>query len=73
MVAFKPSAMLTRGPIKSMLARANAADLDTLRGMIEAGKLRPVIDKTYPFADAPAALAHLETKRAKGKIVVEVA
>ncbi len=40
--------------------------------LLEAGKLRPVIDKVFPFAQAKEALAYLEKVRAKGKVVVQV-
>ncbi|MBO0683109.1 MAG: zinc-binding dehydrogenase [Candidatus Dormibacteraeota bacterium] len=41
--------------------------------MIEAGKLRPVIDRTYPLEETADAIRHLEAGRARGKIVVRVA
>ena len=72
-IVFRPGLMFRPGgPIKSMLAHANAADLDTLREMIEAGTVKPVIDRIYPLAETPAAFAHLETKHAKGKIVIDL-
>ena len=39
---------------------------------IEAAKLRPVVDRVFPFAEAPAALAHLESGAHFGKLVVNV-
>ena len=39
---------------------------------IAAGKIRPVIDHVYPFAELPAARAHMESNRAVGKIVLKV-
>jgi NADPH:quinone reductase-like Zn-dependent oxidoreductase len=50
----------------------NGADLATLAGMIEAGQVRPVIDRTYPLADAADALAYLEAGHARGKVVIAV-
>ena len=35
-------------------------------------EIRPVIDRTYPLADAVAAIRHLEVEHARGKIVVTV-
>ena len=32
----------------------------------------PVVERTYPFAEAPQALAHVEGGRAKGKVVVAI-
>ena len=40
--------------------------------LLEAGKIRPVIDKVFPFDQAKEALAHLEKGRAKGKVVVQM-
>ena len=52
-----------------LLAEMNAADLSVLNSMIEAGQVTPVIDRTYPLQDIPAAIAYLETQRARGKVV----
>jgi NADPH:quinone reductase-like Zn-dependent oxidoreductase len=52
-----------------LLAEMNAADLGVLNSMIEAGQVTPVIDRTYPLQDIPAAIAYLETQRARGKVV----
>ena len=54
-------------------ARVTANDLQFLSELIEAGKIRPQIDRRYPFAEIPAAIAYLEQGRARGKVVVEVA
>ena len=51
-------------------ARVTARDLELLAGLIEAGKVRPQIDRSYPFAEIPAAVAYLEGGRARGKVVV---
>jgi len=48
-------------------------DLELLSELIEAGKVRPQIDRRYPFAEIPAAIAYLEQGRARGKVVVRVA
>jgi NADPH:quinone reductase-like Zn-dependent oxidoreductase len=54
------------------LASLNRADLALLSDLMRDGKVKPVIDKTYKLADAPAALAYLETGHARGKVVVTV-
>lgn len=41
--------------------------------LIDARRIRPVIDKVFPFDQAKEALAYLEKGRAKGKVVVQVA
>ena len=52
--------------------KENGADLATLAGMIEAGQVRPVIDRTYPLAEAGEALHYLEAGHARGKIILAV-
>ena len=52
------------------IAKTGHPDLDTLKELIEAGKLTPVIDQTYPLSETPAALRHLEKEHARGKIVI---
>ena len=48
-------------------------DLELLSDLIEAGKVRPVIDRRYPFGEIPAAIAYVEQGHARGKVVVGVA
>ncbi len=48
----------------------SGADLAGLADLITRGKLRVVVDRTYPFAEIAEALAYLESGRAKGKVVV---
>ena len=54
-------------------AHVTTKDLEFLAELIEAGKIRPHIDRRYPFADIPAAIAYLEHGHAKGKVVVGMA
>ena len=55
------------------MARIRNADLNFIAGLIETGTLTPVIDRTYPLADAAEAVRYLETGHARGKVVVTVA
>src|SRR6202046_5493890 len=48
----------------------SGSDLAQLAELIKQGKLKVVVDKTYPFANISEALAYLEGGRAKGKVVV---
>ena len=54
-------------------AHVTTKDLELLSELIEAGKLRPQIDRRYQFAEIPAAIAYLEQGRARGKVIVGVA
>lgn len=50
--------------------RADGAQLKTLAALYDAGTLRPVLDRTFPFDETLDAMAYVEQGRAKGKIVV---
>jgi NADPH:quinone reductase-like Zn-dependent oxidoreductase len=54
-------------------AHVTTRDLEHLTELIEAGKVRPHIDRRYPFTEIPAAIAYLEHGRARGKVVAAVA
>ena len=56
--------------IAQVQAHVTAKDLELLSELIEAGKLRPQIDRRYRFADTPTAIAYLEQGHAKAKVVV---
>jgi NADPH:quinone reductase-like Zn-dependent oxidoreductase len=53
-----------------MLAKHDPQDLSFLAGLMQAGKLTPVIDRTYPLSETPEAIRYLETGRARGKVVI---
>jgi NADPH:quinone reductase-like Zn-dependent oxidoreductase len=50
--------------------RADGGQLKTLAALYDAGALRPVLDRTFPFDETLDAMAYVEQGRAKGKIVV---
>jgi NADPH:quinone reductase-like Zn-dependent oxidoreductase len=52
------------------LGKSSKEDLLTLKELIEAGKVRPVIDRTYPFTETADALRYLETGHARAKVVI---
>jgi NADPH:quinone reductase-like Zn-dependent oxidoreductase len=47
-------------------------DLQTLRELIEAGKVTPVVDRTFPLPETPEAIRHLLRGHGRGKIVITV-
>ena len=51
-------------------AHVATADLEFLTDLIEAGKVRPHIDRRYRFSEIPAAITYLEQGHARGKVVV---
>jgi len=54
------------------LARQTKEDLAVLRELLQAGKITPVIDRTYPLRDAAAAIGYLEQGHARGKVIITV-
>jgi NADPH:quinone reductase-like Zn-dependent oxidoreductase len=58
--------------LSSFLAKSTTEDLQLLKELIEAGKVSPVIDRTYPLHEVPEAIAYLEEGHARGKVVVTV-
>ena len=58
------------GVRRSFFMRADGAQLKALAALYDAGILRPVLDRTFPFDDTLDAMAYVEQGRAKGKVVV---
>lgn len=50
----------------------NNEDLVVLKELVESGKVRPVIDRTYPLSETPEAFRYLEEGHARGKVVITV-
>jgi NADPH:quinone reductase-like Zn-dependent oxidoreductase len=54
------------------IAIPNNEDLVVLNELIEAGKVTPVIDRTYPLSETPEAFRYLNEGHARGKVVITV-
>lgn len=54
------------------IPKETRADIELLADLSESGQLTPVIDKTYPLADAADAMRYLEAGRARGKIAIAI-
>jgi NADPH:quinone reductase-like Zn-dependent oxidoreductase len=59
--------------LRPVVATAGRADLDVLKEFIEAEKVVPVIDKTYPLREAPDAIRYMRAGHARGKLVIAIA
>jgi len=55
-----------------MMADTSQKDLTILADMMQTGKVKPVIDRTYKLSEVPAAIAYLEQGHARGKVVIAV-
>ncbi|MBE0684865.1 MAG: NAD(P)-dependent alcohol dehydrogenase [Anaerolineaceae bacterium] len=56
--------------VSSFIAKINQKDLSTIKELFETGKVKPVIDRTYPLSDTAEALRYLGEGHAKGKVIV---
>jgi NADPH:quinone reductase-like Zn-dependent oxidoreductase len=56
-----------------MLAKANKEDLMVMSELMEAGRVKPVIDRIYKLSEAPEAIRYLEEGHAQGKVVINLA
>jgi 2-desacetyl-2-hydroxyethyl bacteriochlorophyllide A dehydrogenase len=63
---------LVRQRLTMYISKHRQADLDELRQQIEAGHVTPIVGNTYPLAQVPQAIRHLEAGRAQGKIAITV-
>jgi NADPH:quinone reductase-like Zn-dependent oxidoreductase len=66
-------ARLVSQKVRAFIAKVNQADGLVLLDLLESGQITPVIDRTYPLVETPAAIRYLETLRARGKVVVTIA
>jgi NADPH:quinone reductase-like Zn-dependent oxidoreductase len=60
----------SKRPLRPLAAVAKAEVLTELVGLAASGALTPVIERTYPFSEAPAALTHVDAGHTVGKVVV---
>ncbi|MET8779407.1 NAD(P)-dependent alcohol dehydrogenase [Nocardia sp. NPDC004654] len=75
-----PMALMVTGMALARFARwvdvlqveQRADNLTALAELVEAGKLTPVIDRTYPLGEAASAIHYLETEHARAKVVITV-
>jgi NADPH:quinone reductase-like Zn-dependent oxidoreductase len=58
--------------LRTYVSSENHEDMIVLKELIEAGKVTPVIDRTYPLAEVPEAIRYLQEGHAQGKLVITV-
>jgi NADPH:quinone reductase-like Zn-dependent oxidoreductase len=55
------------------MAKQDKSDLNILADLMQSGKVKPIIDRTYPFSQIADAIRYLEQGHARGKVVITVA
>lgn len=58
--------------LRALISKPNAADLETLTGLVDSGKLTPRVDATYPLAEAAVAIDLVGEGHSRGKTVVTI-
>jgi NADPH:quinone reductase-like Zn-dependent oxidoreductase len=64
--------MVVRRQAGPTVKTQNHGDLVALRDLVEAGKVTPVIDRTYPLTETPRAIGHVAAGHARGTVVIAV-
>ncbi|TDD95418.1 NAD(P)-dependent alcohol dehydrogenase [Jiangella asiatica] len=63
---------LVKQAVLQFLATPRRENLTTLGALVKSGAVHPVIDRTYPLSEAPAAIRYLENEHARAKVVIAV-
>ena len=57
-------------PLAQFTAEANAKDLDTLADLVQSGKIKVHIEKSFPYQELPQAIGYIEAMRTRGKVAM---
>jgi NADPH:quinone reductase-like Zn-dependent oxidoreductase len=58
-------------PLIQFTAEVNEKDLQTLARLVAEGRVKPSIDKVFPYTEIPAAISYIEAMRTRGKVVMQ--
>lgn len=72
MVKARTRARFARQRLLLLTAKAGGDNLAALADLATAGKLTPVVDRTYPLAEVPGAIRYVEVEHTRGKVVITV-
>jgi NADPH:quinone reductase-like Zn-dependent oxidoreductase len=61
-----------RQNLRSLFSSQREADLHVLREFIEAGKVAPIVDRTFSLSEVPEAIQYMRERRVRGKLVISV-
>jgi NADPH:quinone reductase-like Zn-dependent oxidoreductase len=54
------------------ITKGNRADMNTLRDLIQSGRVKPLVERTYPLSEAPEALRYMGTGHVRSKLVITI-
>jgi len=63
---------LVRQKLGTWISTERKEDLEALRELLEAGKITPVVDRTFPLSEVPEAIRYMRKGHARGKVVITV-
>jgi len=58
--------------LRNFVAKPKQNDLAFIKKLVDAGKIKPVIDRKYPLSEVPEAIRYLEEGHARGKVVIQI-
>jgi NADPH:quinone reductase-like Zn-dependent oxidoreductase len=61
-----------RQKLGTWISTEREEDLETLHQLLEASKVTPIVDRTFPLSEVPEAMRYLRDGRAHGKVVISV-
>jgi NADPH:quinone reductase-like Zn-dependent oxidoreductase len=64
--------MFVNQRLGGLTSKVNKKDLQTMKELIDEGKVTPVVDRAYPLIEAPDAIRYLEKGHPRGKVVIAV-
>lgn len=64
--------MTSRKRVTTLISEPHKDDLTFIKGLLEAGKIRPVIDRRYSLLEVPEAIGYVERGHARGKVAISV-
>jgi len=72
LIGAKVSFAFVSQSVRTFIASSKQQNLVVLKELLEAGKIRSVIDRTYPLSETPQAIGYVGQGHARGKVVITV-
>jgi NADPH:quinone reductase-like Zn-dependent oxidoreductase len=69
---FGPFMSIGSKKLKFLAAKASTEDLEFVIRLVEEGKIKPVIDQSYPLSEAAEAMSYVSKGHARGKVIISI-